>query len=130
MGGRRKTGARGGAAPGAKRAYSGRTKKMTSPSEATRELFCRCEEIHEKECELILGEAVEKGHAAAPAATKIARRAAICRMHDAKKPRDSSERPAGVKGVTTGFLLSMTGLPRTNAVTGRAPEEAGKGWRA
>lgn len=42
---------------------------------------------------------------------------------DAKELREATERASGDGGDEPAFLLSMDGLPRTNAVTGQAPAE-------
>lgn len=41
---------------------------------------------------------------------------------DAKELRDATEGRQGGTGRRAGFVLSLDGLPRTNAVTGRAPQ--------
>ena len=106
----------------------------TTLSEANRERLGRPvrDQTLLSEYEIVTGEAVEDGRSlfwAEFIAAKTAHRAATCPTgtRDAKELRESSERSGSERADKTAFLLGMKGLPRTNAVTGKKPEETDAG---
>jgi len=146
MGGRWKAGVHGeGRAAGRRRkAEDGAARDngacgKTTLSEASRERLGRpvLDPEKLKDYEKITGETVEAGVSPTWAeyiVAKMAHRAVKndTGTRDARELREASERPRNEKAGAPAFLLGMKGLPRTNAVTGAAPEEteAGEGWKA
>jgi hypothetical protein len=100
----------------------------TTLSEANRERLSRPvrNQTLLREYEIFTGEAIEDGHAPTWRefiAAKTAYRAATSETgtRDAKELRESSERAGSEGAGKTVFLPGMSGLPRTNAVRGKAP---------